>query len=81
MPVVKETKRAEAKIRGLRLWVRYKKQKAYFIDNPSHGSLEFIFFDKKNRICSFKITNKYRVKMTKNEDDSFTVFDAGDYHK
>ena len=80
MRVVKENKHAENKIRGLRLWSRYQKQKAYFIENPSHRSLDFCFFDRKNRIGSFKITNKYRVKIIKNTDASFTVIDAGDFH-
>lgn len=81
MRTVKETKKAENKIKALHLWTRYQKQKAYFIANPGHRSLDFVFFDKKNGIASFKITNQYRVKLIKNLDDSYTVFDAGDFHK
>lgn len=80
MRVVKETKQAENKIKDLGLWDRYQKQKAYFINNPSYRSLDFCFFDKKNRISSFKINNQYRVKIIKNIDGSYTVFDAGDFH-
>lgn len=80
MRKVNETKNAKRKIESLKLWKRYEKQKALFIDSPSHHSLDFCFFDKKNRIASFKITNKYRVKIVKNMDGSFTVFAAGDFH-
>lgn len=82
MRTVTETKHAEDKIKGLglRYWEKYKKQKAYFIINPSHRSLDFCFFDKKTRIGSFKITNKYRVMIIKQVDDSFVVTNAGDFH-
>lgn len=80
MRIVKETKRVENKIKKLGLWKRYKKQREYFVINPSHRSLDFIFFDKKNGISSFKINNQYRVKVVKNLDDSYIVIDAGDFH-
>lgn len=80
MRTVNETPGATKKIKNLNLWPRYLKQKAYFITNPSYKSLDFCFFDKKNRISSFKINNQYRVKVIKNLDDSYTVIDAGDFH-
>ncbi len=81
MRIVNETQQAEDKIKSLELWDRYQKQKAFFIANPSHHSLDFCLWDKKTRICSFKITNQYRVKVIKNPEGSYTVFDAGDFHK
>jgi len=79
MPQVKETPHALNQIKGLRLQKRYAKQKALFISNPAHRSLDFCMWDHKYRICSFKITNKYRVKIIK-DGDIYTVIDAGDYH-
>jgi hypothetical protein len=81
MPTVKETKKAEDNIKGLRLWNRYIKQRGYFEQNPGHPSLEFTVWDKKHGIWSFKITNKYRVKLIKNSCSEYTTVDVGDYHR
>lgn len=81
MPKITENKRGKIEIESLGLWDRYKKQKAFFIDNPNHNSLDFSCWNKKHSIWSFKITNQYRVKAIKNTNGSFTVIDAGDYHK
>lgn len=81
MRTVNEVKKAKEKIKRFGLLDKYQKQKALFINNPAHPSLDFIMIDKKHRICSFKINKQYRVKIIKNVDDSYSVIDADDYHK
>lgn len=80
MQTVTETPQAKANIRHLRLWERYTKQKDNFIKHPNLKSLDIVIWDRKNKIMSFKITNKYRVKYIKNVNGSYTVFDAGNFH-
>ncbi len=81
MKLVTETPKAEASIKRLGLWRQYLKQKKNFIEHPELKSLDICFWDKKNRIMSFKITSKYRVKYRKGRDGNYFVFEAGDFHK
>lgn len=81
MRKVNETNKVKTFLKKRRLRKQYDKQKALFIDDPSHPSLDFIMTDRKHKICSFKVNNQYRVKIIKHPDDSYTVIDAGDFHK
>ena len=85
MRIVNITKHAKQKIKKWGLWNLYKKQKNYFLQNPSHPSLDFIIYQdnkSKHKFPSFKINNQYRVKMIKHKDENtYTVIDADDLHR
>ena len=78
---VNETKKVLDKAKKLGLTKRYEKQKKLFITDPSLASLDFVMWDSKTRIFSFKITNQYRIKLIKNSKDLYTIFDIDDFHR
>ena len=80
MQQVEETSKAKTQIKGLNLQKKYNKQKAFFINNLAHPSLDFCMWDKKQRISSFKINKQYRALIIK-KNDVFTVFAVGDFHR
>lgn len=80
MPQVNESLTAKEQIKGLKLQKRYDKQKSFFISNPAHRSLDFCMWDHKQRISSFKLTDKYRALLIK-KGDTYTVFAVGDFHR
>ncbi len=78
------TKLAKKKIDKLGLWETYEKQRDYFIADPSHPSLDFKNIQdnkSKHKFPSFKIKRGIRVLMVKNNESTYTVFDAGEHHK
>lgn len=84
MRVVNINKHAEKKINKLGLWSTYEKQRDYFISDPSHPSLDFKHIQTQTytvKYPSFKIKRGIRVLMFKHDEDNYTVFDAGEFHK
>lgn len=72
---------AESEIKSLCLKKQFEKQRNLFIANPAHPSLDFKPLKGKLKgLYSFRINQKYRVRLIKLDRGRYQIFQAGDFH-
>lgn len=69
-------------IKKLNLTKKFSKQRALFIDNPRHSSLNTeILEPKKLRLYSFRIDRKYRAIFIQITPDEVEIVDINDHYQ
>lgn len=78
---VEVSKKAQNKVKKLRLASQFEKQKKLFIQNPFHPSLDFKKIEPKTlNIYQFRINNQYRARLIKISEDTYRILVVGDFH-
>jgi mRNA-degrading endonuclease RelE of RelBE toxin-antitoxin system len=75
------SKRASKQIQKLGLQKQFEKQKALFLSNPLHPSLDLKPLKGQNKgFYAFRINDQYRARLVKLDDNSYFILVVGDFH-
>jgi len=75
------SKKATKQIQKLGLKKQFEKQKALFLTNPFHPSLDFKPLKGANKgFYAFRINDQYRIRLMKLDDQSYFILVVGDFH-
>jgi mRNA-degrading endonuclease RelE of RelBE toxin-antitoxin system len=78
---VQLSRKASKQIQKLGLSKQFKKQKALFLNNPFHPSLDFKPLKGQNKgFYAFRINNQYRARLVKLDEQTYFILVVGDFH-
>ena len=75
------SKKATKQIQKLGLKKQFEKQKALFLANPFHPSLDFKPLKGANKgFYAFRINNQFRARLIKTDEQTYFILVVGDFH-
>ena len=75
------SRKASKQIQKLRLTKQFEKQKALFLSNPFHPSLDFKTLKGHNKgFYAFRINDQYRARLLKMDEHTYFILLVGDFH-
>ena len=78
---VQLSKKASKQIQKLGLAKQFEKQKALFLSNPFHPSLDFKPLKGSNKgFYAFRINDQYRARLLKLDEQTYFILVIGDFH-
>ena len=78
---VELSKKASKQIQKLGLAKQFEKQKALFLSNPFHPSLDFKPLKGQNKgFYAFRINDQYRARLVKLDEQTYFILVVGDFH-
>jgi plasmid maintenance system killer protein len=78
---VQLSKKATKQIQKLGLQKQFEKQKALFLANPFHPSLDFKPLKGAVKgLYAFRINDQYRARLVKKDEQSYFILVVGDFH-
>jgi mRNA-degrading endonuclease RelE of RelBE toxin-antitoxin system len=78
---VKISKKATKQIQKLGLKKQFEKQKALFLANPFHPSLDFKPLKGAVKgLYAFRINDQYRARLVKLDERTYFILVVGDFH-
>ena len=72
--------KAQKQLRKLRLEKQFAKQKALFLANPYHPSLDFKQLKGAKGFYAFRINDQYRARLIKLDEYTYFILVVGDFH-
>ena len=78
---VQVSKKATKQIQKLGLQKQFEKQKALFLANPFHPSLDFKPLKGSVKgVYAFRINDQYRARLVKSDEQTYFILVVGDFH-
>ena len=78
---VQLSKKATKQIQKLGLTKQFEKQKALFLANPFHPSLDFKPLKGAQKgLYAFRINDQYRARLVKLDEHTYFILVVGDFH-
>ena len=78
---VQLSKKATKQIQRLGLTKQFAKQKALFLTNPFHPSLDFKPLKGANKgFYAFRLNDQYRARLVKLNEQTYFILVVGDFH-
>jgi plasmid maintenance system killer protein len=78
---VQLSRKASKQIQKLGLAKQFEKQKALFLSNPFHPSLDFKPLKGHNKeFYAFRINDQYRARLIKLDEHTYFILVVGDFH-
>jgi mRNA-degrading endonuclease RelE of RelBE toxin-antitoxin system len=75
------SRKATKQIQKLGLEKQFEKQKALFLANPLHPSLDFKPLKGVNKgFYAFRINDQYRARLVKLDEQTYFILVVGDFH-